>query len=299
LIYRNYAGIGIEVEIRVESTGKRVLVIGHDGTAALALREILDPDVCCDVVAEASHANAATDYARYALVVLDAHPADEALAVIDAIRKIPRRRRPLLFVLSDDAERLPERLDPRVVTLLIHHPLDHASVRAALEQTIHRILAVGGEETLRRLREAGAAAPRDGNEAHHVLVVDDDKAIRGLMAAVMRREGLSTGTAADGEEAIALLRERRYRVLVLDLMMPKLSGWEVIGWLRSNPKYRPRTVIISTAADRAAFADIDPEVVNAIFVKPFDIGELGGYVRSCCELRSAEDRRRRRIIGTP
>ncbi len=281
----------------MEVQQKRVLVIGRDGSAARALRDVLSADACCDVIEEAAAAGNRIATGDYALIVLDARPSDTAIPVIAAVRKIPRSRRPLLFVLADDAQRLPQRLDPRIVTLLIRRPLDQGAVRAALEQTIRRILAVGGEDTLRRLREAGARPPSGAGAGRGVLVVDDDKAIRELMAAVFRREGLDAETAADGDVAIDLLREKRYRVLVLDLMMPRLSGWEVIGWLRSHPEYRPRTVIISTAADRNAFSAIDPEVVNAIFVKPFDIAELGGYVRACCHLPAPTDRRRGRVIG--
>lgn len=276
---------------------KRVLVIGRDGSAARALRDVLSSEACCDVIEQAVEGSARIAGGGYALVVLDARPPETADPVIEAVRRIPRSRRPLLFVLADDAQRLPQRLDPRIVTLLIRRPLDQAAVRAALEQTIRRILAVGGEDTLRRLREAGASAPRTGAIESGVLVVDDDKAIRELMAAVFRREGLETDVAADGDIAIEQLRRKRYRVLLLDLMMPRLSGWEVIGWLRSNPEFRPRTVIISTAADRTAFSAIDPDVVNAVFVKPFDVAELGSYVRACCELRSPSDRRKRRVIG--
>ncbi|HEY0788357.1 MAG TPA: response regulator [Thermoanaerobaculia bacterium] len=274
---------------------KRVLVIGRDGSAARALRDVLRSDACCDVIEDAHESLG--PLGDYALIVLDARPPESAEPVIEAVRRIPRSRRPLLFVLADDAQRLPQRLDPRIVTLLIRRPLDQAAVRAALEQTIRRILAVGGEDTLRRLREAGAAAPRSGSAEGGVLVVDDDKAILRLMAAVFRREGLDTDAAGDGDVAIEHLRRKRYRVLVLDLMMPRLSGWEVIGWLRSNPEFRPRTVIISTAADRNAFSAIDPEVVNAVFVKPFDVAELGSYVRACCTLSTPSDRRKKRVIG--
>lgn len=272
-------------------------MIGREG-AAEALREILSPDACCEEIEEASEAGGRVARGNYSLIVLETRDAEDARAVIDAVRKIPLRRRPLLFVLLDDAARLPQRLDPRVVTLLIRRPLEKGAVREVLEETIKKILAVGGEDTLKRLREAGAAAPtRNGERETSVLVVDDDRAIRELLRAVFRREGLTVDVAPDGEGAVELLRKNRFRVIVLDLMMPRLSGWEVIGWLRSNPKYRPRTVIISTAADRNVLADLDPDIVNAIFVKPFDVAELGAYVRACAELPHPRDRRRRRIVG--
>jgi CheY-like chemotaxis protein len=282
----------------VEEQRKRVLAIGPEGIAAAALRDLLSSDACCDEIEAAPEADDRIAHGDYALIVLDAGSAEAAEPVISAVRKIPPRRRPLLFVLLDDEASIPERLDPRVVTLLIRRPLEEGAVREVLEQTIKRILAVGGEITLKRLREAGAAAPReDAAREASVLIVDDEKAIRDLVAAVVRREGLVADVAADGDSAIEHLRETRYQVVVLDLMMPRLSGWEVIGWLRSNPAYRPRTVIISTAADRSILGDLDPDVVNAIFIKPFDVAELGAYVRACAQLPRPRDRRRRRIVG--
>ncbi|HVR43935.1 MAG TPA: response regulator [Thermoanaerobaculia bacterium] len=276
---------------------KRILVIGREEATLGALRDVLGPEAQCDAVEESDEAIGRLESGRYAIVVLDAVDPAYAKPVITAIRRIPRIRRPLLFVLFDDALDLPKKLDPRVVTLLIRRPLIEENVREILRQTIRGILAVGGEITLRRLREAGAVrSRRRREEAGAVLVVDDDRAIRELVAAVTRREGLVTDTVPDGETAIERLGSRSYRVLVLDLMMPKLSGWEVIGWLRANPESRPRTVIVCTAADRVVFSELDPEIVNAVFVKPFDVRELGAYVHECARLRRRYDRRRLRIV---
>lgn len=280
-----------------EPSGKRVLVVGEDPVTAKALHEILTDDACCDTAVDRKEAVGKIAAGRYALIVVDAVTADELEAVVAAARAIPKRDRPLLFVLFADASTLPARLDPRVVTLLVRRPMNERFIREILGQAIRRIMAVGGEITLRRLREAGAVRPRKGpGKSAHVLVVDDDRPIRDLLATVLRREGLITDVAADGEAAIEALRTKTYRILVLDLMMPKLSGWEVIGWLRSNPENRPQSVIVCTAADRAIFAELDPEVVNAVFVKPFDVAEIGAYVRATSAMPLERDRRRRRII---
>ena len=80
-------------------------------------------------------------------------------------------------------------------------------------------------------------------------------------------------------------------------MMPRTNGWEVISWLKEHPAKRPRTLIVVTAFDQAVFAALDPELVNAIIIKPFDIDELGGYVRRSCEVALEKDRRAKRVIG--
>ncbi|MGA7614559.1 MAG: response regulator [Thermoanaerobaculia bacterium] len=130
-----------------------------------------------------------------------------------------------------------------------------------------------------------------------VLVVDDDTAVRNLIRISLEREKLEVVTALDGLEAIQHLEDERCSVLILDLMMPRVSGWEVIEWLKLHPERAPRTVVVVTAADRVVFSQLDPEVVNAIIVKPFDVYELAGYVSRCCEAPVDRDRRQKRLIG--
>ena len=68
-----------------------------------------------------------------------------------------------------------------------------------------------------------------------VLVVDDEPAIRALIAKIVERAGLPVDSARDGADAIAKMEERRYSVIVVDLMMPNVDGYELIRRLRSRP----------------------------------------------------------------
>lgn len=129
-----------------------------------------------------------------------------------------------------------------------------------------------------------------------VLIVEDDPAIRRLLAVTFRHEGLNVATARDGMEAIEALQSRRFHVLVLDLMMPRVSGWEVIDWLKERPEGKPRSVIVVSATSRDVLAALEPEVVNAIVFKPFDVNELAGYVKACCGPTDS-DRRSKRMVG--
>lgn len=279
---------------------RRVLLVGPDDTTRQGLAELFDTDTCCDGSTDVATAATLIAESDYALVVVDAGGPAAVDPVIDAVGAIPVEHRPLLFILFGETGDLPTRLDPRVVTVLLPRPRGDGIVREVLQQTIRRMLAVGGEATLRRLRDAGAVTPDvDPSGSRAVLVADDDHPLRDLIATILKREGLESDLAPDGERAIEKLGSNRYSVLILDLMMPKLSGWEVIGWLKANPERRPRTVIVNTAADRSVLSQLDPEVVNAIFVKPFDVTELGAYVRACAQLKHQRDRRKRRIIQTP
>lgn len=129
-----------------------------------------------------------------------------------------------------------------------------------------------------------------------VLVTEDDPELRKLLALALRRSRIEVETAANGEEAIRFLRDREWFVLVLDLMMPVVSGFEVVSWLADHPERKPKTSLVVSAMNREALQQLDPTVVNAIIFKPFDIAILAAYVKKACELEQ-QDRRRARIVG--
>lgn len=135
------------------------------------------------------------------------------------------------------------------------------------------------------------------SESCRILVADDDAPLRKLIVTVLRRRrGTAIDVAVNGAEAIEQLNAGPlFSVLVLDLMMPTLSGWDVIEWLAENRARAPRSVIVVSAADRAILKRVDPTVVNAIIFKPFDVFQLGAYVKSVCDLAS-RDRRRGRLV---
>lgn len=141
--------------------------------------------------------------------------------------------------------------------------------------------------------------PRTGVEEGSlcVLVVEDDDALRRLVVATLKRRRLEVEVAVDGQQAIQKLASRTYGIVTLDLMMPKVSGWDVIQWMKEHPEHRPASVLVVTAADRGVFQQLDPEMVNAILIKPFDIHVLGSYVSACCRQR-LPDRRRKRVVSS-
>ncbi|HEX8619699.1 MAG TPA: response regulator, partial [Thermoanaerobaculia bacterium] len=93
-----------------------------------------------------------------------------------------------------------------------------------------------------------------------------------LLQALLRRFGYSTMTAQDGGAAVELLRERDYSLIVLDLMMPGITGNAVIEFLTATGRDIP--VIVCTAARPAATAQLDRAVVKAVVRKPFDIDQF-------------------------
>jgi DNA-binding response OmpR family regulator len=240
---------------------------------------------------------------EYAILVLDltsrsARPRE----VVEFLRRNPGVQRPLIFAIAQEATSLPPELDPRIVTMLVAKPFEVADVAAIIKQTLISLTSVASEDTLRKLNEARLATGQPPVEAEgaanrSVLVVDDDRTVQGLIVAALQREMLEPETAGDGAQAIAKLKKKRFCAIILDLMMPRMSGWEVIDWMRENPDLTPNSVLISTAADRAVLHELDPTIVNAIFVKPFNALELAAYVHACASLE-VRDRRSKRVIGT-
>lgn len=110
-----------------------------------------------------------------------------------------------------------------------------------------------------------------------ILVVDDDDAIRALLMTVLRRRGFQVDAARNGAEAVERWNQIRYALLLLDLMMPVMSGYEVlekVGELQDRP-----IVIVLTAGILGR--QLDPEIVAATLRKPFDIELLVETIRGC------------------
>jgi DNA-binding response OmpR family regulator len=116
-----------------------------------------------------------------------------------------------------------------------------------------------------------------GEERASALVVDDDAEIRSLVTYALKGEQLEVDTATNGAEALDRLMRRNYRVVVLDMMMPTVSGYDVLEVLRAQCPERLRSTIILTAYHHAV-----PAVpVCAVLQKPFDVEELLRQVRRC------------------
>ncbi|HWW62462.1 MAG TPA: response regulator [Thermoanaerobaculia bacterium] len=118
-----------------------------------------------------------------------------------------------------------------------------------------------------------------------VLVVDDDTSIRKMIVAALKRDGYSFVEAANGLEALDLMRSEKPDVVVLDLMMPVLSGWDVLRERSHDAELRGIPVIIVSANRDPAVATAVDQGICAFLPKPFDIGALSALVRSCIVAR--------------
>ena len=113
-----------------------------------------------------------------------------------------------------------------------------------------------------------------------VLVVDDDAVIRQLICVNLELEGFEVHTAEDGQDALDKVRTVDPTVITLDIMMPRLDGWETAARLRNDPETAHIKVILLSA--RAQEADLRPGHgmgVNTYLTKPCGPGDLGEAVR--------------------
>lgn len=116
-----------------------------------------------------------------------------------------------------------------------------------------------------------------------VLIVDDDAPIRNLLRQVLKRIGLPSREARDGVEAIGSIEEALPRLMMLDLMMPRMNGWEVLEQLREKNLLSKVPVVVLTAVGAHRTESLREFGVRAVLNKPFEIQDLIHTVRQILE----------------
>jgi DNA-binding response OmpR family regulator len=116
--------------------------------------------------------------------------------------------------------------------------------------------------------------------AYRALVVEDDPAIRRLVEKLLTRLKIDIDLAGDGRTAIAKLRAHHYSVLVLDLMVPELNGFEVIDFIKRENMTLPVAVV--SAVSQQALTQLDLDIVKLVISKPFDVDEFTKAILALC-----------------
>ena len=108
-----------------------------------------------------------------------------------------------------------------------------------------------------------------------IMLADDDVEIRRLLSRTLSSLDVEIIEAQDGEEALEMLIQHNPTLVVLDVMMPTLSGWEICKYIRSKPAYSQTAVIMLTAIGRTVNEMTSPLYgADAYLDKPFDIEEM-------------------------
>jgi DNA-binding response OmpR family regulator len=128
----------------------------------------------------------------------------------------------------------------------------------------------------------------------HILVVDDAEKNTRLLADLLTAKGYRTSTAASGERALDLIRADPPDLLLLDVMMPGMNGYEVCAALRADPEHALLPIVLVTALDPAT-ERVKGMAAGAddFLSKPINQPELLARVKSLLRVKSLHDELRR------
>ena len=135
----------------------------------------------------------------------------------------------------------------------------------------------GGPEGEQVIQEAAADTGRV------VLVVDDDEATRTALEEVLMDAGYRVIVAESGRAAIDALRREHVDVLIVDLMMPEMNGWDLASAIRSDPELSSMPILVMTAYGAGVLATAP--VASGYFSKPIALDPLLGVLRRTLTLR--------------
>jgi CheY-like chemotaxis protein len=103
-----------------------------------------------------------------------------------------------------------------------------------------------------------------------ILVVEDDEDLQQLLRLVLEGNGYAVETASNGEEALAFLERRRPGLILLDMRMPVMNGWEFAAALRERESDQPPPILVVTAAANPGQQAAEVGAAGWI-AKPFDV----------------------------
>ncbi len=110
-----------------------------------------------------------------------------------------------------------------------------------------------------------------------VLLVEDDKDIRDAVSAVLEAEGYTVITAGNGQEALAALERGQPCVVLLDLMMPVMNGWDFMEEVKKTRRLADLPVVVVSA-----YSERKAEGVRRVLKKPLDVNQLLAAVADYC-----------------
>ena len=115
------------------------------------------------------------------------------------------------------------------------------------------------------------------------LIVDNDEGVRSLLRTILLRMGCEVEVSRNGRDAISRLASADYDLVLLDLLMPEISGQDILLHIGSRaPEMLQRVIVVTALAERATTI---PEVARPYCVirKPFDVEYLVAQIRECIE----------------
>jgi CheY-like chemotaxis protein len=160
---------------------------------------------------------------------------------------------------------------PRGLAMVIQRclsrdPAERYASPAALREALHDILPTSRSFAGKR-----------------ILAADDDAPLRELYGHVAARIGVEADLVASGRDVIAAVKTRHYDVILMDLNMPRVSGWEVLDFLRAHAEARPTRLFVITGFSDQQISGADRDLVTAVLYKPAAADELRALLVACLE----------------
>lgn len=122
-----------------------------------------------------------------------------------------------------------------------------------------------------------------------IVVVDDDKEVQEIVTFALRRNGYQVAMASNGQQLQDILAAQTPDLIILDVMMPGLDGYQIFGSLRKNPATQHVPVIIMTAHAEDIYERISIDLGAAVHItKPFHPLELVDKVQALLQSISGE-----------
>jgi|GEM_PF-469503 len=178
-----------------------------------------------------------------------------------------------LPVKPDDVVVSSEQLDVTEVSSKTKTPKTSSDVPDSVTATSSETSGPGHSDT----PEQSNSPTSPGNHQKTVLVIDDDPGVRDVITRVLIGEGIRPVTSSDGMEGVDLARRLHPDLIILDVMMPKVDGWSVLGMLKSDSNLAKIPVVMQTVRDERDLAFM---LGAADFVvKPVDQARLASLVR--------------------
>lgn len=122
-----------------------------------------------------------------------------------------------------------------------------------------------------------------------VMVIDDSKTIRRTAETLLKREGADVTTATDGFEALAKIADQRPQIIFVDIMMPRLDGYQTCALIKNNQMFKQTPVIMLSSKD-GLFDKARGRIVGSeqYVTKPFTRDELLDAIRKHVNIKPGE-----------
>lgn len=116
--------------------------------------------------------------------------------------------------------------------------------------------------------------PQDKTSKKRILIIDDDPDLRNLLKLGMDIAGYETIIAKDGAEAISIVKQDRFDIIIVDLLMPVMDGLRFLNWLRNEAKISVPVLVFTSNASKDIIVEAKAAGAEEVILKPIKLKEL-------------------------